>query len=228
MTNTFADASESGYGTASYLRTANVEGQIGCQLILTKSRVAPLKRITIPRMELTAACVAAKVGHMLIEELTVPINQTFFWMDNTSVLGYIGSETARFHTFVANRVALIREHSEPSQWRHVRTEDNPADFASRGSSAEDLHHPLWLHGPSFLKQPEQLWPKLSQKCCIEPQDPEVKVVTAAATTSTVPDVIQTVLCRFPSWHRLRRIVALFQRAFGGLQHKVKGKDRPLT
>jgi len=84
-----------------------------------KSRVAPLKLITIPRLELTAAVVAVKVDKMLQQELKIPLQQSIFWTDGTTVLRYIDSETARFKTFVANRIVLIREATKQSQWKYV-------------------------------------------------------------------------------------------------------------
>ncbi len=123
----FADASGVGYGTASYIRLISDSGEIHCQLLMVKSRVAPLKKVTIPRMELTAATVAVKVDAMLRRELQLRIDESIFWTDSTTVLSYIKSEVACFHTFVANRVQVIREGSSPSQWRYVNTGQNPAD-----------------------------------------------------------------------------------------------------
>ncbi|XP_072014570.1 uncharacterized protein [Amphiura filiformis] len=95
----FADASGVGYGTASYIRLINSSNEVHCQLLMAKSRVAPLKKVTIPRMELTAATVAIRVDAMLRRELQIPIDESIFWTDSTTVLRYINSESARFHTF---------------------------------------------------------------------------------------------------------------------------------
>ncbi|TWW61438.1 hypothetical protein D4764_04G0000850 [Takifugu flavidus] len=123
----FSDASEVAYGTASYLVLENDKGRIHCSLAMGKSRVSLLKQITVPRLELTAAVVAVKVDRMLQEEMQIPLQQSIFWTDSTTVLKYIDSETARYKTFVANRITLIREATKPSQWRYVRTSQNPAD-----------------------------------------------------------------------------------------------------
>ena len=128
----FADASDHGYGSVSYLRLINQDDQVHCSFVCGKSRVAPLKQMTIPRMELTSAVVAAKVDKQLGSELTLPLEDIHFWSDNTSVLGYVKNKKARFNTSVANRVAVIHELSEDRQWHYVPSQLNPADDASQG------------------------------------------------------------------------------------------------
>lgn len=114
----FCDASESRYGTVSYLSFTNHQGKIHISLIFGKTRVSPLKHITIPRLELTAAILAVKVDRMLRKELHLPLTDLTFWTDSTSVLKYIHNQTKRFHTFVSNRVAVIHDLSHTSQWRY--------------------------------------------------------------------------------------------------------------
>ena len=171
----FSDASESGYGTASYLRLTNHEGRVHCAFMLGKSRVAPLKQMTIPRMELTAAVVAANVDKMLKQELHMELQQSVFWTDSTTVLKYIENNTRRFKTFVANRVSTIRESTKPTQWRYINTSTNPADCASRGLTAAKLMSNLdWIQGPPFLQEPEHLWPEGAKLPEVEEDDMEVK------------------------------------------------------
>ena len=97
-----------------------------------RARVAPLKPVTVPRLELTAA---TKMDSMLKSELDMELQESVFWTDSTTVLKYLNNESARFQTFVANRVTLIRELSNISQWRYVNTSLNPADSALRGLTA---------------------------------------------------------------------------------------------
>ncbi|XP_071058619.1 uncharacterized protein [Pseudochaenichthys georgianus] len=101
----FADASEDGYGTVTYLLLHNIKAQVHCVFIMGKARVAPLKPITIPRMELTAAVVASRMDKMCRKELQMQLKDSIFWTDSTSVMKYISNETLRFRTFVANRVS---------------------------------------------------------------------------------------------------------------------------
>ena len=126
----FADASDVGYGCVIYLRFENSAGQIHSSFIFGKSQVAPLKQMTIPRMELAAAVLAVKVDSQLQRELDLSLGESHFWCESTSVLGYIKNGQARFHMFVANRIAMIHVNSSPSQWSYVPTGTNPADDAS--------------------------------------------------------------------------------------------------
>ena len=98
----FADASENGYGMVSYLRLENAVQERHCSFIMGKSRVAPLKQTTIPRLELTAATVAVRTNRMLLSEIDIPVDHVTYWTDSMAVLRYIQNSTARIHTFVAN------------------------------------------------------------------------------------------------------------------------------
>ena len=127
----FSDASEDGYGQASYLRLVNDQAEVHCILLMGKARVSPLKCVSIPRLELVAATLSVKVG-LLLRQLEMKIDKEYFWRDSKVVLGYINNTRKRFKIFVANRIQFIRDHSDVSQWRYVPTSDNPADESSRG------------------------------------------------------------------------------------------------
>ncbi|XP_072030453.1 uncharacterized protein [Amphiura filiformis] len=143
----FMDASLKGYGTVSYLRSENEDGDIHCALVIAKARVAPVKQVTVPRLELNASTVAVRVNTMIQHELDIPINKTVFWTDSMTVLRYINNEAARFKTFVANRLGVIHDGSHASQW------------SSRGLSIDQLlTTDRWLKGPKFLWSGEEEWP----------------------------------------------------------------------
>ena len=108
----FSDASEDWYGSVSYLRLVNEEGDIHCAFLLGKLRVTPLKAVTIPRLELSAATMTVRLDRMLKREIEIPLSM--FWSDSMSVLRYIKNETKRFHTFVANHISMIRDGSTPN------------------------------------------------------------------------------------------------------------------
>lgn len=116
----------------------NDKSKVHCCLVMAKARVAPTKITSIPRLELAAAVLSAKMSVMLKTELEVKIDQEFFWSDSQVILGYINNEARRFHVFVANRVQLIRNVTDPNQWCYVNTAENPADHASRGLHASDI------------------------------------------------------------------------------------------
>ena len=99
--------------------------------------------------------VETRIDKMVRREIDVQITKSTIWSDSASVLGYTSVTNKQFHTFVANRVAVIQEVSITFQWRHVDSHQNPADDASRGLSTEELTvNRRWLKGPDFLLQPE--------------------------------------------------------------------------
>ncbi len=134
----------------SYLRAVSASSEVHCSLLTGKSRVAPTKVTTIPRLELSAAVVAVCTSDMLKKELEVDCLQEFFWTDSKVVLGCINNEARRFHVFVANRVECIKQSIESAQWRYVFSEENPADHASRGLTAEQIVASNWFTGPDLL------------------------------------------------------------------------------
>ena len=119
-----------------------------------KSRVAPSQTTTIPRLELTTAVVSGKVGTMLQDELNYANLKQYFWTDSKVVLGYINNAAKRFHTFVANRVQMIRSNINTKEWQEVDTKNNPEDHVSRGLIAEELMKSNWFSGPAFLLEKE--------------------------------------------------------------------------
>lgn len=206
----FSDASNIGYGACSYLRYKNGKDEVHCSLVLAKARVAPTKLMSIPRLELSAAVISARLSVMLKTELGMQIDEEFFWTDSQVVLAYISNEARRFHVFVANRVQLIRETTNPAQWHYVDTAENPADHASRGLCAGDILSTNWLSGPKFLWKPE-IHPTLHFSPDLLVCDPEVKSVKTFATHANEQNDILNRLSRFSSWTTLIRVVARIKR-----------------
>ncbi|XP_077954078.1 uncharacterized protein LOC144391329 [Gasterosteus aculeatus] len=207
----FSDASNIGYGSCSYLRSKNEDGEVHCSLVMAKARVAPTKLTSIPRLELSAAVVAARSSVMLRNELEMPIHAEFFWTDSQVVLAYISNEARRFHVFVANRVQMIREHTSPSQWHYIDTTENPADHASRGLNAVDISSTNWLSGPKFLWE-QEIHPESRLTPELLVGDPEVRSMQAF-TTKVEPSESDflTRLNRFSSWSKLLKVIARIKR-----------------
>ena len=106
----FSDASETGYGVVAYIRSVRENGEIFCNIVIAKSRVAPLKFMSVPRLELRAPVLAVKIAVRLRQELDVEVHDEVFWTDSRVVLGCIQNTKKRFKTFVANRIHQIKSH----------------------------------------------------------------------------------------------------------------------
>ena len=223
----FSDASEIGYGTVSYLRSINENGKINCAFLFAKSRLAPMKRITIPRLELTAATLAVKIDGMLRRELEISIDKSVFWTDSTCVLRYIRNKEKRFHTFLANRIAVIHDGSDPNQWRYVATKENLADDASRGLSANDfLTSKRWIHGPEFLWKQADVWPTCDENISVVAYDDvEVKrLVHTHSVEISNNGMSSRIFSRFSSWFKLKKAVAWLLRFKKWMLHSIRKKD----
>ena len=150
----FSDASTLGYGQCSYLRLIDENGQVHCAFVMGKSRVAPLKPITVPRLELTPAVCSVRISQQIQKELEYNVDEVYYWTDSKVVLGYINNESRRFHVFVSNRIQEVHDHTNSGQWRYVESKENPADEASRGMKAQELQQSRWILGPAFLWKKE--------------------------------------------------------------------------
>nr|XP_049466972.1 uncharacterized protein LOC125908320 [Anopheles coluzzii] len=157
--HTFADASEVAYGACIYARCEDQQGRVRVSLLASKSRVAPLKRVTLPRLELCAAVLGAHLHHRVRRAMGIDTTESFFWSDSTVTLNWIASPPNTWKTFVANRVAEIQNYSHPRQWKHIPGSSNPADLVSRGmSAAEMLKGSIWSCGPEWLALSPSKWP----------------------------------------------------------------------
>jgi len=154
----FFDASERAYGAAFYVRACTVDRNV-VRLACSKNRLAPVKKVTLPRLELLAALVGARLLHYFCQATCIDITEATLWSDSTVALGWIRQDPNRWKTFVCNRVTEIHSYTTPSQWRHCPGKDNPADLLSRGVTAEQLKiMDVWWFGPSWLAQPPRHWP----------------------------------------------------------------------
>ena len=182
----FADASTSGYGVCSYIRYIDHNGSVSVSLVYAKSRVSPIKPVTIPRLELTAAVLAVRCSVMLEREFKFEGQvKHFFYSDSTVVLGYISNSTRRYQLFVANRVGVIQSLTSVSQWSHVAGKQNPADLASRGCLPTFLPQSIWFTGPPFLYDPGPMSYSPLYYPLAEKDENIRKVVTTCAVMSSL-------------------------------------------
>ncbi|XP_022820494.1 uncharacterized protein LOC111352289 isoform X2 [Spodoptera litura] len=207
----FSDASERAYGACLYVRSINESGKILVRLLVSKSRVAPIKATTIPRLELCGALVGARLYNKVVKSLRVKAACTVFWTDSTILLGWLKMLPCKLHTFVRNRIGEILELTGDCVWRHVPTQYNPADYISRGVSVESIQAlDIWWSGPSFLKEPEVSWPLNSVYTESLPETrTELSCVAQMDVIHNVNNFIQ--FNRFSKFNRLRRAVAYMLR-----------------
>ncbi|XP_049692380.2 uncharacterized protein LOC126053693 [Helicoverpa armigera] len=163
----FSDASEKAYGCVIYCRSCDQNGQPTIQLVAGKTKLAPLKKPTsLPRLELCGALLLSRLMKKVIESTMVQTVKVFGWTDSMVVLGWLRGDPSRWKTFVANRIAQVKEIMGTACWKYVKSEENPADCASRGLFASQLlTHTLWWEGPQWLK---------NNKLPEQPKTPETK------------------------------------------------------
>ena len=159
----FSDASESAYACVVYLRSVYKSGEVSVKFICSKTNVAPLKRQTIPRLELPGAVLMAKLVHNLKEILRKELGQesieTYYWVNSMATLCWVKNERV-LKQYVGNRVREILQVSSREEWYFVPGSLNPADFPSRAKAPPDILISFcWWEGPGYLKFPFEEWPK---------------------------------------------------------------------
>lgn len=201
----FCDASMAAYAAVVFLRVENDDQCVQVNIVTAKTKVAPLKVLSLPRLELCGATLLTK----LIADVRVAMQfsdnvSVTCWTDSTIVLAWLRSDPARFNVFVANRASEIQRSLASSHWRHVRSEDNPADCASRGILPPSLiTHKLWWTGPEWLCKSPENWPQLID---VGDSSEEVRVHTHSAIT-VQRKYHWDLITKFSSWKRLTRVTA---------------------
>jgi hypothetical protein len=211
----FSDASMIAFGSCSYLRCVNKQGEINVALIFSKGKVAPIKTVSIPRLELQAALLSARIDSVLRREMTLDFADSYFWVDSEIALKYIKNNTRRFHVYVSNRVGEIRRLTQAKQWFHVPGIQNPADILSRGQSAVNLDKSMWFYGPEFLRTYKSEWKPDVFDTSLPDDDAEVKKEPIAGNPSTklacmnevAAHPVDKLISYYSSWTKLKRAVA---------------------
>lgn len=221
----FCDASIRAYGCGIYTRIVDHSGVIRVCLFTAKSRVAPTKRQSLPKLELCGALLLARLFTQIKPIFTNYDFDTYLWTDSQIVLHWLRLHSATLSPFVGNRVSEIQDSTANAHWKHVPTKSNPADIVSRGSTPAELYSSIWLTGPEFLYEDISKWPKQRD------DDVDMEIVNSEMRKSVFKvtitnNYILETLDRYSSHTHQIRLVAWILRFGKGLK---KGTNSgPLT
>lgn len=222
----YSDASENAYAGVVYLRTVDSAGNVHISLVTAKTKVSPIKRLSIPRLELCGAQVLARLLHHIKEILQLSMSDVYAWTDSTIVLSWLAGSPRRFKTYVGNRVSSIIDQIPPDRWNHVVGVENPADCASRGLlPSELLSHDLWWQGPPWLRQMPSHWPK-KHDLLVEIPSEEERQICLVATLDLQQPVIP--LNHYSTFSRLQRVTAWMFRFVENCRLSSTGKREHTT
>ena len=222
---TFSDASETGYAAVALIRTTYKDQEPTRRFVISKQRVAPLKQISLPKLELMAAQLAVRMTLGVCAAIQFPPEKVTFLMDNAAVIHWIkGSKPLQ--KFQGNRVAEMLEVFDPQQFVYVKSADNIADLATRPIATKDFIAKLdwWLRGPEFLELPRNQWPQLQMvvpKSALEGEAPDQFCNTirqAFSMHASVPTPRERYFCalnpdRFKSLHKVIKAMWQFKRSW---------------
>nr|XP_014095547.2 uncharacterized protein LOC106621290 [Bactrocera oleae] len=195
----FCDASSHAYAAVIYAKTSNTNGAMRFTLLTARTKVAPLKIATIPRLELAAALLLAETFQNVRDSLGLVDVPYHLWSDSAIVLCWLRKDPATLKPFISNRVRRIQELTSPARWHHIRSAHNPVDCASRGiTPAELLVHPLWWHGP---KEAEMMYGD-SSDVPLSKDESDVLLAENRNTTKFIVLISHPVYTRRPNGHAI--------------------------
>lgn len=223
--HTFCDASKDAYAAVVFLRGFR-DGAVFVRLLAAKARVAPIRDITIPRLELLAAVIGTRLFVSTKEELKIDI-VSYFWSDSATVLTWI-RKAEEWGAFVNNRVKEIRKSSSSDQWCYVPGKLNPADLPSRGSSAKELLQSKWWEGPSWLLEESHVWPDQNFQCNNGEIDKERKKCVTTLANVTISKIVEDFhLNYFSKFLKTVRMIAWMFRFINNIRKKKRSAELTL-
>lgn len=217
--HTFVDASEEAYAACVYFKAA-INNTAECRLVTSKSRVAPIRSCSIPRLELQSAVLGSRLANRVMKDHRFNVIRKIFWSDSRTVLAWIRSDHRKYHQYVACRVGEIIELTDIRDWRWVPTNQNISDRATRKVVPEIASDDCWFKGPDFLYQCEDQWPvekEINEKEVIEELRPRYAHAINFHHVKYEVD-------RFSNWSRLLRSQAFLLRFVFNIKAAVNKTD----
>lgn len=209
----FCDASEKGFAAVAYFRIVYENNLIGVRFVTSKNYVAPLRPLSVPRLELQAAVIGARLAESISTSLSnLKIHSRIFWSDSRVVLCWIRCDPRRYQTYVANRLGEIDELTDPNSWRWVPGELNVADFATKVQKTDLSPQGQWFNGPAFLVLDESQWPEKLEFSQEEFQQ-KSKVESRKVFNVTSRSKFSAILPEFSRFSRFSRLLSATARVF---------------
>ena len=216
----FCDSSNEAYAAVIYARVKNEFNVVSITLITAKTRVAPVKTISTPRLELCGATLLSNLAVKTKEAMewnNIPIT---LWTDSTIVLSWLRNHPNKYKSFVANRISEIQQNHNSKIWRYVPTSENPADCATRGVRPSVLKdHPLWWNGPHWLKKEECAWPQAPKVNLGENLEENNKFITVLLSVKN--NNFMEIIEKSSSFTNLCRLIAYCLRFINNSRSKTK-------
>ncbi|XP_058448642.1 uncharacterized protein LOC131428613 [Malaya genurostris] len=204
----FVDASELACAAVLYLRFCSSGGP-RCVLVAAKTKVSPLKPLSIPRLELQAAMIGTRLMDSVLKSLDIKITNRFIWTDSTTALCWLRSDSRRYHQFVAFRVGEILTTTSVDEWHYVPSRMNIADAATKWKDGPNFDpNSPWFKGPEFLYQTPDHWPS---EPSLNRAEAETELRSVFLYHGTIPYSLIDA-SRFSNWNRLLRTTAYVLRA----------------
>ena len=236
--HSFSDASEKAFASVVYLRVEYLTGKVETKLIASKSKVAPVKQQSIPRLELLGACLMVKLVDNIVNVVQKEFSEheihKYYWVDSMTVLCWV-TNSKPWVQYVRNRISEILSKSERHQWFYCPGSQNPADLPSRGKCSKLLANGLRWEGPEFLRQDSSSWSRNPSDSDLETEEAlkervrKEPVVTRALASSIDNDSIVNIgktldLSRFSCKGRLLRTVGRVKRLVTNLKASVRNEE----
>lgn len=209
----FTDASENAMAAVSFWRI-ETSTKVEVSFVFGKSRTAPKKMTTIPRLELEAAVLGSRMKETIETQYSIKPKQCFIWTDSRTVFLWINSEARKYKPYVMHRIAEIIDNLQGAECRWLPTDLNPADEGTR--EKEPIRFGTltpWIQGPAFLLNASSEWPTNPNNLQTYEVTEEVKQSPVQMLLISPSEVcLMPLLSRFSKYYRLLRATAWVKRA----------------